>query len=135
MMVTDKTDIVALAAEALKLRREGRVWRGMCPFHASKARDLHVYRETQHFRCYGCGETGDRKRLAKLLAGRLAPKKRAPVSREASREWSFLAQSAIDGQILGERGEAFARTSLRLLMRRFPDLVVAEAARLRKASP
>lgn len=41
------------------LRRVGRNWVGLCPFHAEKTGSFNVREETGRFRCFGCGKAGD----------------------------------------------------------------------------
>jgi len=41
----------------VKLRKIGRRWLGLCPFHPEKNPSFHVYKD--HFHCYGCGAHGD----------------------------------------------------------------------------
>jgi DNA primase len=41
------------------LRRVGRNWVGLCPFHAEKSGSFNVRDETGRYRCFGCGAAGD----------------------------------------------------------------------------
>jgi len=41
------------------LRRVGRNWVGLCPFHAEKTGSFNVRDETGRYRCFGCGKAGD----------------------------------------------------------------------------
>src|SRR5580765_4021455 len=41
----------------VRLRKDGRNWKGLCPFHNEKDSSFTVY-EDGHFHCYGCGKRG-----------------------------------------------------------------------------
>ena len=57
--VREATDIVALAGEHLALRRVGRRFQGLCPFHAEKTPSFSINPELGVFYCFGCGARGD----------------------------------------------------------------------------
>jgi DNA primase len=57
--VRDATDLVALASEHLALKRRGRNFVGLCPFHAEKTPSFNVNPEMGRYRCFGCGASGD----------------------------------------------------------------------------
>jgi len=57
--VREATDLVALASEHLALRRVGRRWVGLCPFHAEKSPSFGVNAEEGFFYCFGCQAKGD----------------------------------------------------------------------------
>ncbi|HKQ18481.1 MAG TPA: DNA primase [Candidatus Eisenbacteria bacterium] len=57
--VRDATDIVALVGEKVTLRRSGRSWKGLCPFHSEKTPSFTVNPERQVWHCFGCGKGGD----------------------------------------------------------------------------
>ena len=43
----------------VNLRKTGRTYVGLCPFHAEKTASFHVDPERRTFHCFGCGEKGD----------------------------------------------------------------------------
>jgi hypothetical protein len=51
--------IVEIAAEYIDLRRSGRAFVGLCPFHAERTASFTVSPLRQSFRCFGCGASGD----------------------------------------------------------------------------
>lgn len=54
-----KIDIEEIIAPYVNLRRRGRTYTGLCPFHNEKTPSFTVYPETQSFYCFGCGAGGD----------------------------------------------------------------------------
>ena len=54
--VRDATDLVALASEHLALKRVGRNFVGLCPFHTEKSPSFNINPETGRFKCLA-GET------------------------------------------------------------------------------
>lgn len=57
--VRDATDIVAVIGEYTSLRRVGRRWQALCPFHAEKSPSFSVNHEQGLYYCFGCGAKGD----------------------------------------------------------------------------
>jgi DNA primase len=57
--VRDAIDIVALVGEKVALRRAGRAWKGLCPFHSERTPSFTVNPERQIWHCFGCGKGGD----------------------------------------------------------------------------
>src|SRR3954451_23798680 len=45
--------------EYVALKRVGRNWVGLCPFHAERTGSFNVRDETGRYRCFGCGVSGD----------------------------------------------------------------------------
>jgi len=53
--VRDRTDIVALITESVpSLKRRGRTFVGLCPFHKEKTPSFHVNPDKGFFHCFGC---------------------------------------------------------------------------------
>ena len=59
LRVKEATDLVALIESYLPLKPRGRTLVALCPFHAENSPSFTVFRESQHFHCFGCGKTGD----------------------------------------------------------------------------
>jgi DNA primase len=59
-LVRDRTDIVAVVSERVpSLKKRGRRFLGLCPFHQEKTPSLNVNPETGLYHCFGCKESGD----------------------------------------------------------------------------
>ena len=57
--VRSATDIVALLSEHVALKKSGRRWSGLCPFHAEKTPSFSVNAEEGWYYCFGCRASGD----------------------------------------------------------------------------
>jgi len=57
--VKDATDLVALVGQAVKLRRQGAAWSGLCPFHSERSPSFQVVPDRGFYHCFGCGKHGD----------------------------------------------------------------------------
>ncbi|MDQ2724637.1 MAG: DNA primase [Actinomycetota bacterium] len=53
------TDFVSLASERVALRRVGRRWVGLCPFHAERSPSFGLNAEQGLYYCFGCRASGD----------------------------------------------------------------------------
>jgi len=57
--ILDRTDIVELIGQRVKLKKTGRTYSGCCPFHQEKTPSFHVYRDKQYYHCFGCQANGN----------------------------------------------------------------------------
>ena len=57
--VRTSIDFVQVAAEHIALKRVGRRWVGLCPFHAEKSPSFSVNAEEGLYHCFGCQAGGD----------------------------------------------------------------------------
>ena len=57
--ILDRTDIVDLIGQRVKLKKTGRTYSGCCPFHQEKTPSFHVYRDKQYYHCFGCQANGN----------------------------------------------------------------------------
>jgi DNA primase len=57
--VRSSVSIVDVVQQYVTLRRTGRNWVGLCPFHAEKSGSFNVREETGRYKCFGCQAGGD----------------------------------------------------------------------------
>jgi len=57
--VRDAADIIDVIGEQVRLRKRGRTWEGLCPFHDEKTPSFSVDAEKGLFYCFGCHQGGD----------------------------------------------------------------------------
>ena len=57
--VRQSVDIVKLISEHTQLKRVGRRWSGLCPFHNEKTASFSVNSEEGLYHCFGCKKSGD----------------------------------------------------------------------------
>jgi len=57
--VRDATDIVELVSQFVTLKKKGKSYLGLCPFHTEKTPSFNVDPERRFFHCFGCGEGGN----------------------------------------------------------------------------
>jgi len=57
--IKDRVNIVDIVGQYVKLRRAGRTYMGLCPFHKERTPSFHVSPERGTYKCFGCGEGGD----------------------------------------------------------------------------
>ena len=132
--VKSRLDIVDVISDYVELRKSGRNYSALCPFHSEKTPSFFVFPETQTWHCFGaCGEGGDvftfimkRENLSfgealRLLARRagvelepLTPEQaRAAAQRERLREVMSAAATYYHNQLLhspaGEEARAYLR--------------------------
>ncbi|RDE19880.1 DNA primase [Motiliproteus coralliicola] len=54
-----RTDIVDVVEERIKLKRTGKNYSGLCPFHQEKTPSFSVNPDKQFYYCFGCGAGGN----------------------------------------------------------------------------
>jgi DNA primase len=57
--IRSSVSIVDVVGQHVQLKRTGRNWVGLCPFHAEKTPSFNVREETGRYRCFGCDKAGD----------------------------------------------------------------------------
>ncbi len=57
--IRDRVSIVELVGHYIQLKKAGRSYKGVCPFHSDSAPSFHVSDERQFFHCFGCHAHGD----------------------------------------------------------------------------
>jgi DNA primase len=57
--VRESADVVAIIGQHTQLKRTGRRYVGLCPFHAEKTGSFNVNAEAGLWKCFGCDKSGD----------------------------------------------------------------------------
>jgi DNA primase len=57
--IRQRTDLVELVSEVVPLKRVGKNYAGLCPFHAEDTPSFYVHPDWGIFKCFGCGKGGN----------------------------------------------------------------------------
>lgn len=57
--IRNRSDIVSVISQYVALKKRGKNYLGLCPFHSEKTASFTVSPEKQLFHCFGCGEGGN----------------------------------------------------------------------------
>ena len=57
--IRDRADIVAVISEHVVLKKAGKNFKGLCPFHSEKTPSFSVSSEKRIYHCFGCGTGGN----------------------------------------------------------------------------
>ena len=57
--IRDRSDIVQIVRSVLDLKRAGRNFKALCPFHSEKTPSFMVSPDKQIYHCFGCGKGGN----------------------------------------------------------------------------
>src|SRR5438445_11778893 len=66
----DRVDLIAVVQRRVPLKKSGRDWKGLCPFHGEKTPSFYVVPDTKMFHCFGCGVSGDAIKVVMRMDGR-----------------------------------------------------------------
>jgi len=88
--VRDSVDIYDVVSGYVSLKKAGKNWLGLCPFHSEKTPSFNVNPAKQIFHCFGCGVGGDAFKFLELQEGLNFPE---AVKQLASRAGITLPES------------------------------------------
>ena len=57
--IRDQASILEVVSDYINLKKAGKNYKGLCPFHSEKTPSFMVNEEKQIFHCFGCGAGGD----------------------------------------------------------------------------
>ncbi len=68
--IREAASIREVVGTHVQLKRSGRSWKGLCPFHGEKTPSFYVIEEKRFFNCFGCQKNGDVFKFIMELEGR-----------------------------------------------------------------
>ena len=57
--ILERSDIVEIISESVFLKKVGRNFVGLCPFHSERTPSFNVSPDKKIYKCFGCGRSGD----------------------------------------------------------------------------
>ena len=57
--IKSRVDILDIVRRYVSLKKHGKIYQGLCPFHVEKTPSFTVFQESQSFHCFGCGAGHD----------------------------------------------------------------------------
>ncbi len=57
--ITNESDIIAVISEFVNLKKSGKDYKGLCPFHQEKTPSFYVVPGKGFYHCFGCGKGGN----------------------------------------------------------------------------
>ncbi len=98
-----QADIVAVVGDYTTLRRSGRSFKGLCPFHTERTPSFNVTPEGNFFHCFGCNASGDIYDFLMRIEGLEFPEAVEALARRTGFSLRYEELSARERQAIGER--------------------------------
>lgn len=98
-----QADIVRVVGDYTTLKRAGRSFKGLCPFHTERTPSFHVTPGDNFFHCFGCGASGDLYDFLQRIEGLDFPEAVESLARRVGFTLRYEELSARDKQALGQR--------------------------------
>ncbi|MBN2389921.1 MAG: toprim domain-containing protein [Anaerolineae bacterium] len=91
--IKERLDLVEWVGKRVELKRAGRRWVGLCPFHTEKTGSFFVFEDSQRWKCFGCGKSGDLLDFAQAVEGWTLPETIQELARFAGVELRPLTEA------------------------------------------
>lgn len=113
--VKEQIDIVDIISESVRLKRTGKNFVGLCPFHNDKTPSFSVSQEKQIYKCFACGEAGNvltfvmkQKNLTFVEAVKyLADKANIPINLQSNKTSQYMKKRELLYKINVEAGRYY----------------------------
>ena len=110
--IKERLDLVEVVGDYVKLRKAGKSFVGLCPFHQEKTPSFSVSRERQTYHCFGCGAGGDVFRFLMEMEGWTFPQALEVLSARTGVPLEHRGRRREEGGDVLEEALAFYRASL-----------------------
>jgi DNA primase len=98
-----EADIVQVVGDYTTLKRAGRNFKGLCPFHTERSPSFNVTPGENFFHCFGCGASGDLYDFLQRIEGLDFPEAVEALARRTGYTLRYEELSAKDRRVLGQR--------------------------------
>ncbi|MEX1178366.1 MAG: DNA primase [Nitriliruptor sp.] len=98
-----QADIVQVVGDYTTLKRAGRSFKGLCPFHTERTPSFHVTPGENFFHCFGCGASGDLYDFLQRIEGLDFPEAVEALARRVGFTLRYEELTAKDRRALGQR--------------------------------
>jgi DNA primase len=105
--VRERTDIIRLVQQYVALKKQGRSFTGLCPFHTEKTPSFTVDQGKQVFYCFGCGKGGNAYHFIREVEGLTFPEAVERLAGQAGITLRYEGLSDGDRQAMGRRQALF----------------------------
>jgi DNA primase len=109
-----QADIVTVVGDYTQLKRAGRSFKGLCPFHTEKTPSFTVTPEGNFFHCFGCGASGDIYDFLMRIEGLEFPEAVESLARRTGVTLRYEELSSRERRAIGERSRLVDTTAAAL---------------------
>ena len=109
-----QADIVAIVGDYTQLKRAGRSFKGLCPFHTEKTPSFTVTPDGNFFHCFGCGASGDIYDFLIRIEGLEFPEAVEALARRTGVTLRYEELSARERRAIGQRSRLVDTTGAAL---------------------
>jgi DNA primase len=106
-----QADIVAVVGDHTTLKRAGKSFKGLCPFHTEKTPSFSVTPDGNFFHCFGCGASGDIYDFLIRIEGLEFPEAVESLARRVGYTLRYEQLSTRERHAIGERSRLVAVTA------------------------
>ena len=106
--IKNRADIVDIVSESVLLKKAGRNFVGLCPFHTEKTPSFTVSPDKQIFYCFGCGEGGNVFSFLMKLEGLTFPEAARQLAKRYGIELPARSMTPAQQQRMGEKERLLA---------------------------
>jgi DNA primase len=106
-----QADIVAVVGDYTTLKRAGRSFKGLCPFHTERTPSFTVTPDGNFYHCFGCQASGDIYDFLMRIEGLAFPEAVEALARRSGFALRYEQLSAREQRAIGERSRLVAVTA------------------------
>ncbi len=122
--VHDRADIVEVIGDHVRLRKAGRDWKGLCPFHQEKTPSFVVNPDKGLYFCHGCGTGGSVFTFLEQIEGLTFPE----AVESLARRYGIELREVAGGQKRQESSRSRLYTLQEHAVRRYREFLAAKDA-------